>query len=365
MTRKHTPAGRRSAGERRVLLLGSDDRLLLSAFQSVSSKQAVWVLAPEGSAAGDALAQSRHCRGVERAATGRGPFTRGQIEAVAVRIDATHIVPVTCRDSIAVGPQVGWGCRIYPFATAEVVEQLHNKWAFAALLRAVGVPTPDTILVADEDEARQAAAELGGDLLVKPVDQEGGTGVFRCHDATDFERALAGWPHWPRIVQRFVPGTDRDVSVLVCDGDVVAAAVQDRYLAHGLRFVDDPVALELAAAIVGAAGYSGLAHLDMRRRADGAIEVIECNPRMYATMHLAAYAGVEFVSLGTDAADGWRPARPVLARPGVVVPPRDVKAMIRNPGAFSIGTARAFLAAARDLRFALQRSRVADWGQRQ
>ena len=102
--------------------------------------------------------------------------------------------------------------------------------------------------------------------------EAGGRGVFVCRREAEVDAAIAAWPAWPRLVQRFVPGDDRDVSVLARDGRVVAAAVQDRFLRHGLRFVDEPEALALAARLVEATGFSGLAHLDMRRRPDGGVE---------------------------------------------------------------------------------------------
>jgi hypothetical protein len=347
---------------RRVLLAGSDETLLLRAFTSAATATKVWCLAPAGSAAAAALRRSRRCLGVVEAPAGPDGFARADVEAAVASVGASHLAPVALPDAALVGTGEGWPCATYPGVDDDVRRCLHDKWAFAALVERAGVAAPPTALAGSAEEARSIAAGHGFEVVLKPPAEAGGRGVFVCRREAEVDAAIAAWPAWPRLVQRFVPGDDRDVSVLARDGRVVAAAVQDRFLRHGLRFVDDPEALALAARLVEATGFSGLAHLDMRRRPDGGVEVIECNPRMYATMHLAALAGVEFVSLGLDAADGWTPADPVVAEPGVVVPPRGMRSAWRVRRAWTGPTLRAALGVLRDPRFALSRGAAADWG---
>jgi hypothetical protein len=45
--------------------------------------------------------------------------------------------------------------------------------------------------------------------------------------------------------------------------------------------------------------------------------LLECNPRLYFTMDVAARAGADLLALGLDLADGFRPDHPVTASAGI------------------------------------------------
>src|SRR5579872_4029480 len=62
--------------------------------------------------------------------------------------------------------------------TSNLGSQLaRNKAATASVLRRLGFPTPDHIMVLDADAAVRAAVELGYPVVVKPVDLDMGLGV--------------------------------------------------------------------------------------------------------------------------------------------------------------------------------------------
>jgi predicted ATP-grasp superfamily ATP-dependent carboligase len=63
--------------------------------------------------------------------------------------------------------------------------------------------------------------------------------------------------------------------------------------------------LEVAAGIVRATGFHGLAHFDMRVDAhDGSLYVLECNPRVWGSLMYSVWAGVNFIELGCQIARG-------------------------------------------------------------
>ena len=62
--------------------------------------------------------------------------------------------------------------------------------------------------------------------------------------------------------------------------------------------------LEVARTLVRETGFHGLAHFDMRLSEDGALYVIECNPRVWGSLMYSVWAGVNFIALGCRVARG-------------------------------------------------------------
>ncbi len=94
----------------------------------------------------------------------------------------------------------------------------------ARVLRAHGLPTPRHLLVNDEAQAVVAARRLGGAVVVKPADRDGGSGVST--GLRDEAAVRAAWrearacsPHV--LVEQHVPG--RDYRLLVLQGELVFA----------------------------------------------------------------------------------------------------------------------------------------------
>ncbi len=131
--------------------------------------------------------------------------------------------------------QLGWGARRRLIQAAEtdrtgaIAEGIaQDKELTKRLLRAVGVPVPEGRPVRDEQDALQAAAEIGYPVVVKPRHGNQGRGVttgvrdpdelrtaYRCARAIEAEV----------LVERHLPGDD--FRVLVVGERVVAAARRD------------------------------------------------------------------------------------------------------------------------------------------
>jgi predicted ATP-grasp superfamily ATP-dependent carboligase len=184
--------------------------------------------------------------------------------------------------------------RVEVFASPlSLLSRLHHKGAFNALARSLGVPAPETTTVESRAELVDATAALPR-FLARPAWSRGGislytnsgplAGALRLEDC---EPSAAR----PWVVQGYVDGEDVCSFSVARRGRVVAHCtyVHPRQIEHagGIVFesVDEPEALACAQRVVEATGYHGQISFDFRRGRRG-LEVIECNPRPTAGVHL-------------------------------------------------------------------------------
>ena len=107
-------------------------------------------------------------------------------------------------------------------AIAEYIAQ--DKDLTRATLRRSGVPVPEGRIVTDENDAWEAAQDIGIPVVVKPLDANHGRGVFI--DMKTREQINEIFPHAAKygsgvIVERFIPGVDH--RLLVVGNKMVAA----------------------------------------------------------------------------------------------------------------------------------------------
>jgi len=135
---------------------------------------------------------------------------RGSLEQVIFRVDALHVLEqggVTCIN----GPRA--------------LERTIDKFLASALLARAGVPTPRTIACERPDDALEAFAELGGDVIVKPLFGSMGAGMTRVDDA-DVAYRVFGALALERAVyylQETLAHGGRDLRAFVVGGRVLAA----------------------------------------------------------------------------------------------------------------------------------------------
>ncbi|MGH2892682.1 MAG: ATP-grasp domain-containing protein [Solirubrobacteraceae bacterium] len=199
---------------------------------------------------------------------------RGSLEQVIFRMDALHVLA-----------EQGVRCVNSPRAIEKTIDK---SWA-GAVLALSGVPTPPTIACERYDDAMTAFAQLGGDVVIKPLFGAMGNGIARVEDrdvahrvfrALELERAVY-------YVQRAVGAGGaswRNLRVLVVAGEVVGAMerVTDSWRANisrGARpravvLTETERSLALAAA---AALEIDVAGVDLLAAADGEVAVLEVN----------------------------------------------------------------------------------------
>ncbi len=196
---------------------------------------------------------------------------RGSLEQVIFRVDALHVLEqsgVTCIN----GPQA--------------IERTVDKFLASALLAAAGVPTPRTIACERPDDALAAFAELGGDVIVKPLFGSMGFGMARVEDRDVAQRVFRALEISRSVyyLQETLPHDGVDIRAMVV-GDRVVGAIERvgsgwrANLARGAS--PRPITLDeqrarlcvQAAATLGT-DYAGV---DLLRAADGRDYVIEVN----------------------------------------------------------------------------------------
>ena len=199
---------------------------------------------------------------------------RGSLEQVIFRMDALHVLA-----------EQGVRCVNGPRAIEKTVDK---SWA-SAVLAMYGIPTPPTIVCERYDDAMRAFAQLGGDVVIKPLFGAMGNGIARVEDhdvahrvfrALELERAVY-------YVQRTVGtgGTSwRNLRVLVVAGEVVGAMerVTDSWRANiargataravALGETEHSLALAAAAAL-----EADVAGVDLLVAPDGEVVVLEVN----------------------------------------------------------------------------------------
>jgi RimK family alpha-L-glutamate ligase len=196
---------------------------------------------------------------------------RGSLEQIIFRMDALHLLEER-------------GVRV--FNRAKAIERTVDKYYTSGLLAQAGLPTPQTIICEKSDDALEAFALLGGDVVVKPLFGSMGLGLIRIENedlayrvfkALELERAVY-------YVQEFVPHGGRDIRAFVL-GDRVLASMErlsDSWrtnFARGaqcqpIRLTANQEELCLRAAQAVGTEYAGV---DLLPAATGELLVVEVN----------------------------------------------------------------------------------------
>jgi len=202
----------------------------------------------------------------------------------------------------------------------EALEIATDKYRTLTFARDIGLAVPETILVQQPEEVLPAARELGypkRSVCVKPLEGAGATG-FRVFDPEAdmgsvifaavpgsnrltpeiYTEMVTGSPAWrPVMVSEYLPGTEREVDLLVHDGQLVTAVVRHFYGLYGgmateCELVEDPGLVERATHLVQQIGLQHINGVAFRENAAGEPCVLEINPRMTGSIGVAVAGGV-------------------------------------------------------------------------
>jgi ribosomal protein S6--L-glutamate ligase len=182
-----------------------------------------------------------------------------------------------------------------------------NKFVASRILRAAGVPTPDTWALTDpallDDEVARRP------LLVKPYMGHRGAGISIVHDAAELAAAARAAGDVPMLVQELIPGPGEDLKVYVA-GEIVCA-VSKPFSETSFTVPGRPVPVEPevrdAALRTGAALGLGLYGLDIIESPSGPV-VVDVN-------YFPGYKGVpDAAAMIADYIDAY--AQGLIALPG-------------------------------------------------
>lgn len=207
---------------------------------------------------------------------------------------------------------------IVPFLLMDSAQNLRTFWdkgLLAAFLAENRLPAPVTIRSYEQFNGRDHG--LIFPVLVKPRLSGGGVGIVRFEDRIALSREIEEKPDFfdNYIVQNFLEGEDIDCSVLCKNGEILAHTIQKGIKGSEVRegfqspdaieFVHDPDVLQAVTKLVSTFKWTGVAHIDLRKRAsDGRVVIIEVNPRFWGSLEGSFRAGVNFPHLAIKASLG-------------------------------------------------------------
>ncbi|MGD9719673.1 MAG: RimK family alpha-L-glutamate ligase [Pirellulales bacterium] len=166
------------------------------------------------------------------------------------------------------------------------IEAAVDKYLASAQLEAVGLRTPRTFVCQTVDEAMQAFAALGGDVVLKPLFGAEGRGITRLNDENLARRAFGLLVPLGAVLylQAFIPHDGYDVRVLVVGRRMWAMRRRNPLdwrtnVSRGATAEPAELNAELADAARRATDAIGatVAGVDLLPAQDGALYAIEVN----------------------------------------------------------------------------------------
>lgn len=138
------------------------------------------------------------------------PIGRGSLEELVFRMDMLY--KLERQGLLVINP-------------AEAIEHCVDKYDILALLEDNGITVPRTVATESVNGALKAFAELGGDVVVKPLFGSRGIGATRVVDseiANTVFKAIT-FHHGVIYIQEFVPHGYSDIRAFVVKDQVIAA----------------------------------------------------------------------------------------------------------------------------------------------
>ena len=226
----------------------------------------------------------------------------------------------------------------FTIADAQLVEDLVDKTRFQVLAERLGLPVPKTRRLRPAASPTPPDLDLRFPIIVKPATRDrawkemGEAGKARQVDSPEALRAL--WPHFADadqdlLAQEMIPGPESRIEsyhVYVDQHGGIAGEFTGRKIrtypeAYGhttaLTITDEADVAALGRTLTGTLGLRGVAKFDFKRGPDGALHLLEVNPR-FNLWHLpGALAGVNLPALVYDDLLGLPRPATQAARAGV------------------------------------------------
>jgi len=214
----------------------------------------------------------------------------------------------------------------FPFPAWDVLGRIQSKRGQLEAAARAGIAVPRWAAPGSAAEARAAADELGYPVLVKPSSTEGfkrrfGRQAFRCGSAAEAERAYAEAEEYEPLVQELVPGDDEHLytlgSYLAADGEALGLfcgrKLRQTPPGVGTCRVGEAVwaedVVDQGLALLRTLEHTGLSQVEFKRDPrDGALRLMEVNPRLWQWHGLAAACGVDLPRIAYEDLVGERPA---------------------------------------------------------
>ena len=222
--------------------------------------------------------------------------------------------------------------RALPTSAPSCLRLMTSKNEVLDLAKRSGVSVPATIVPDGEEQLEVVARELGMPLVIKGEKGESGQNVRIVQRLADVHAAYrevraseASYGGRPAL-QEFVRGTAYSVGGLFQDGRPLRICAHRKILTYppgggwtvkGVT-AKPPNLLEEAFKVFAALKYTGLGHVEfVREEPGGEFKFLELNPRVWGSIGIARYAGVDLFSAYQRLAAGLPVAPDLSYRQGV------------------------------------------------
>ncbi|MEM3565256.1 MAG: ATP-grasp domain-containing protein [Candidatus Bathyarchaeia archaeon] len=185
-----------------------------------------------------------------------------------------------------------------------IIRKVREKRRFFNELKELGIPYPETAVIKGVFEAKEAAANMGYPVVLKPVGGFGGTGIRAASNPSELEGAfsLVSKIADEVVVQKLIRGVYASISFLAGEKEVKILSINEQLLGLSSVFQSEPFGYcgnivplqttkllfekcrfitEKIALHFGLIGSNGI---DVVISEDGTPYVIEVNPRFQGTL---------------------------------------------------------------------------------
>jgi D-aspartate ligase len=229
--------------------------------------------------------------------------------------------------------------RLVLLASVDALAIAGDKARFAEVLHSHDLPHPHS--VTRRAQFDREISNLSFPVLVKARFGGGGQGIDKSLDRSDLLGRANGRNDFfdEFIIQEYTEGEDMDCSVFCREGKILAYAIQkgiyvntESYLSHtAIEFVHHSGVLDIAARLMSALKWDGIAHIDTRIRSlDQSIDIIEINTRYWGSLEGALHAGINFPYIACRASLGEEFPLPDYLETKYMSAPAALKRMARG-----------------------------------
>jgi len=198
-----------------------------------------------------------------------------------------------------------------PVPQIEHIQQVHNKGTLAAYAMELGLPIPRTWIPKDKADFDAIAPEIKLPAFVKLRESASGVGIRKVNTLDELKSTFAEFiEHFKLkendypIIQQGVPGDDYCVTTLFDHGKMVASMTYrglrafpaERGATVMRQTVETPQMEKIAAELMGALGWHGVAELDFRWEGtpQATPQLIEVNPRFFGGLIQSVESGWDY-----------------------------------------------------------------------
>lgn len=322
--------------KKRVLVTDGEQRAALATVRSLGrAGYEVFVCSARSSSIAGA---SRYC---SRSYVVADPLTnpRGflsDLARLAKTIGADVLLPVTEAALLVVLPNRDrFSCAI-PFPSADAFETICDKSAVLKVAATRGVSVPAQTKLASAGDAAARNGDVPFPVVLKPSRSVAGreeervrAGVAYAASPSIMQDALSRIPPnaFPVLLQQRIDGPGFGISVLVWDGDLIAAfahrRIREKPPSGGVSVLRESIPLDQdllsrSLALLGDFRWQGVAMVEYKVDARSSVPyLMEINGRLWGSLQLAIDAGVDFPRLLVELALGAKPKPVTTYAPGV------------------------------------------------